>query len=408
MAAGRRVSAAQIKELRQQLKERTSLKYAAMKAGMDRKTARKYRQGANPGPTAHTWRTRPDPLAEVWPRVEELLQGEPKLQAKTLVEWLEQEYPGQDWRRPRRTLERRVRQWRAQHGPAKEVFFRQVHEAGRLGSSDFTRMSRLEVTIAGQAFAHLIYHFVLTYSNWEHVSLCFSESFASLSAGMQNALWDLGGAPERHRTDRMTLAVNHEGSADQYTAKYQALLRHYGLTAEATNPASGHENGDCEQGHRRFKEELDQALLLRGSRDFGSRAEYWAFVLALVARRNARRQEKFAEEQERLRPLPAQRLETLEQQRPRVGQGSTIQVKKNTYSVPARLIGERVEARIGADHIEVWYAGSWVQTMERLRGQGKQRIDYRHVIDWLVRKPGALARYLYREELYPSVTFRRA
>jgi hypothetical protein len=408
MGAGRRVSAAQIRELRRHLNERSSLNYAAMKAGMDRKTARKYRQGAGAGPTAHLWRTRADPLAEVWPRVEELLQREPKLQAKTLVEWLEQEYPGQDWQRPRRTLERRVRQWRAEHGPAKEVFFRQVHEPGRLGSSDFTRMGRLEVTIQGQSFAHLIYHFVLTYSNWEHVSLCFSESFASLSAGVQNALGDLGGAPERHRTDRMTLAVNHEGSADQYTAKYQALLGHYGLTAEATNPASGHENGDCEQGHRRFKEELDQALLLRGSRDFGSRAEYWSFVLALVGRRNARRQEKFAEEQARLRPLPAQRLETLEQQRPRVGQGSTIQVKKNTYSVPARLIGERVEARIGADQIEVWYAGSWVQTMERLRGQGKHRIDYRHVIDWLVRKPGAFARYMYRAELYPSVTFRRA
>ncbi len=406
MGAGRKVSAAQVKELQYHLQQRTSLKYAAMKAGMDRKTAGKYREGASVEATAHTWRTRPDPLAEVWPRLEELLQGEPRLQAKTLVQWLEQEYPGQDWQRPRRTLERRVRQWRAQHGPAKEVFFRQVHEAGRLGSSDFTRMSSLGVTIQGQSFAHLLYHFVLTYSNWEHVSLCYSESFASLSAGLQNALWALGGVPERHRTDRMTLAVNHEGHAEAYTAKYRALLGHYALSAEATNAASGHENGDCEQGHRRLKEELEQALLLRGSREFASRDEYWQLVLAVVARRNARRS-KFAEEQARLRSLPAQRLETLEQQQVRVGQGSTIQVKKNTYSVPARLIGERVAAQIGADQIEVWYAGELVQTMERLRGQGKHRIDYRHVIDWLVRKPGAFARYQYQDELYPSVTFRR-
>src|SRR5262245_48066295 len=206
----------------------------------------------------------------------------------------------------------------------------------------------------------------------------------------------------------MTLAVNQEGNPEQYTANYQALLRHYGLTAEATNPASGHANGDCEQGHRRFKEALEQALLLRGSRDFASRQEYAAFIRAVVARRNAGRAERFAEEQARPGPLPACRLETLERQRVRVGQGATIQVKKNTYSVPARLRGEWVEARIGAEVIEVWYAGERVQTMERLRGQSKHRIDYRHVIDWLVRKPGAFARYLYREDLYPSVTYRRA
>jgi hypothetical protein len=168
-------------------------------------------------------------------------------------------------------VERRVRQWKAQHGPAKEVFFSQVHEPGRLGSSDFTHMEKLEITIEGQPFPHLLYHFVLTYSNWERVSLCFSESFASLSAGMQDAFWELGAVPERHRTDRMTLAVHHDGNLEQYTSRYQALMQHYGVMPEATNANSGHENGDCEQGHRRFKEALDQELLLRGSRDFASR-----------------------------------------------------------------------------------------------------------------------------------------
>src|ERR1700693_2664082 len=116
-------------------------------------------------------------------------------------------------------------------------------------------------------------------------------------------------------------------------------MRHYGVTAEATNAYSGHENGDCEQSHRRFKETLEQELLLRGSRDFGSREEYWQFVRASVERRKASRGQQFQEEAARLRPLPERRLETLERQRARVGQGSTIQVKKNTYSVPARLGG---------------------------------------------------------------------
>ncbi len=411
MRAGRQVTDAQVKEVRRNLNEGASLLRAAMKGDMDRKTARKYRnlgQLPSEARAPHTWRTRPDPLSDVWPALAALLEREPRLQAKTLLEWLEREHPGQDWQRRRRTLERRLRQWRAEHGPAKEIYFSQVHEPGRLGSSDFSHMDSLGVTIQGQPFAHLIYHFGLTYSNWEHVSLCFSESFASLSVGFQNAVWELGFVPERHRTDRMTLAVHHEGNAEKYTARYQALMGHYGVTPEATNAYKGHENGDCEQSHRRFKEALAQALMLRGSRDFASRAAYWEFVLALVARRNLDKAEKFREEQARLRPLPARRLETLERQRVRVGQGSTIQVKKNTYSVPSRLMGEWVEARIGADEIEVWYASSLVQKMERLRGQTKHRIDYRHIIDWLVRKPGAFARYVYREDLYPTVTFRRA
>ncbi len=284
----------------------------------------------------------------------------------------------------------------------------QVHEPGRLGASDFTHMEALAVTIAGQPFAHLVYHFVLTHSNWEHVTICFSESFASLSEGLQNALTELGGVPQRHRTDRMTLAVHHEGQAEQYTAKYRALLAHYSLEAEATNPASGHENGDCEQAHRRFKEAVEQALLLRGSRDFTSREVYRQFLHELVGRRNAGRQARLTAELACLRPLPARRLEAIERQRVKVGRGSTIRVKHNTYSVPARLMGETVEVRIGAEQIEVWYAGALEQTMARLRGQDKHHIDYRHLSGWLVRKPGAFARYVYREDLYPSVTYRRA
>jgi Mu transposase-like protein len=408
MAAGRRVNAAQLRELRDHLDQGASLRFAAMKAGMDRKTARKYRDGADSEPVPHTWRTRRDPLAEVWPRLEELLQREAALQAKTLLQWLEQQVPEHDWQRHRRTLERRVRQWKAQHGPAKEVFFSQVHEPGRLGASDFTHMDSLGVTIQGQPFSHLLYHFVLTYSNWEYVAVCFAESFASLSAGLQDAWWELGGVPARHRTDRMSMAVHHEGNAEQYTRRYQALLRHYGVVAEATNPASGHENGDCEQGHRRFKEALGQELLLRGSREFASREVYVQFVRALAARRNRGRCARLAEEVARLGRLPPQRLQTEERQRVRVSQGSTIQVKKNIYSVPARLIGEWVEARIGVETIEVWYGGQCALTMERLRGQGKHKIAYRDVIDWLVRKPGAFARYVYREDLYPSVTYRRS
>jgi Mu transposase-like protein len=407
----RRVTDAQVKALRRLLNEGASLRQAALKADMDRKSARKYRFG-QPLPSEahkpHTWRTRADPLAEVWPELVALLQSAPALMAKTLWDWLQQTHPGKYPTSMRRTLERRVRQWKAQHGPAKEVFFAQDHPPGRLAASDFTWMNDLQVTIQGVGFDHLVYHFVLTNSNWEHVTVCFSESFTSLSVGWQHAVWDLGAVPQRHRTDRMTLAVYHDANPEQFTANYRALMAHYGVTPEATNPARSHENGDAESSHGHFKKAVEQALLLRGSRDFASRTAYEQWLRELVTTRNAARAAKVAVELAAMRRLPATRLETLERERVRVSRMSTIRVKHNTYSVPARLIGEEVEVRIGLEEIEVWYAQQLVQRMERLRGQDKHRIDYRHVIGWLVRKPGAFARYVYREDLYPTTTYRRA
>jgi hypothetical protein len=411
MNVPRRVTAAQVKELRRQLHQGASLRTAAMRANMDRKSARKYRDNGQLPEEArkpHTWRTRVDPLAEVWSAVAEQLDKEPRLQAKTLWEWLQQTQPGKCPESARRTFERRVRQWKAQFGSPKEVFFAQVHAPGRLGASDFTSMNELHGTIAGVPRPHLAYHFVLTHSNWEHVTLCLGEDFASLSTGLQNALWALGAVPQRHRTDRMTLAVHHDGQPEQFTAKYRALLGHYGMQAEATNPASGHENGDVESSHRHFKAAVEQALLLRGSRDFAGRTEYGQFVASVVDQRNAGRAAKVSVEMLHLRPLPGSRIETLERERVRVRRGSTIRVKNNTYSVPARLRGEEVEARIGMEEIEVWHAQHLVQCMPRLRGQDKHWIDYRHIIEWLVRKPGAFARYVYREDMYPTLPYRRA
>ena len=405
-----RITDAQVKELRRQLQGSSSLQRAALKTGMDRKSAAKYREGKMPRErrAARGWRTRLDPLAAVWPEVQAELERAPGLQALTLLTWLQERYPGQYGNELLRTLQRRVRHWRALAGPAKEVFFTQVHAPGRLGSSDFTYMNNLAVTIQGQRFEHMVYHFVLTYSNWEHVTICFSESFASLCEGLQNALWALGGVPQRHRTDRMTLAVHPDGNPEAFTRNYQALLGHYGLVAEATNPASGHENGDCEQAHRRFKEAVEQALLLRGSRDFASREEYASFLQTVQERRNAGRQPRQKEEGTRLAPLPARRLETLVRLRVKVGQGSTIKVQHKVYSVPSRLKGEWVEARVGTETVEVWYAQELQVTVPRLRGHDKHRIDYRHVIDWLVRKPGAFARYCYQADLFPTSRFRQA
>lgn len=386
----------------------TNLRQAALRTGMDEKTARKYgKAGLVPSQSrkAHGWRTRTDPFAEVWQEVEGQLEGAPGLEAKTVFEELQRRDPGKYEEGQLRTLQRRIKGWRAVKGPSKEVFFEQRHEPGQLSASDFTHMSELEVRIAGSRFEHLVYHFVLTYSNWESVRVCFSESFESLSEGLQHALWGLGGVPVEHRTDCLTTAVQQSGS---FTQRYQALLAHYGLRGQKTQPGKAHENGDVEQSHHRYKKAVDQALLLRGSRDFASRQEYEDFLQGLVEQRNGGRQARLAEERAHLRALPERRLEALKVVRVRVTRGSTIHVQHNLYSVPSRLIGEWVEVRVYAEHLEVWYGQQRLEWVPRLRGESKHAIQYRHMIDWLVRKPGAFEQYRYRDALFPSVRFRQA
>jgi hypothetical protein len=382
---------------------------AASKAGMDAKTARKYRRlGRVPSELSSTvrGRTRPDPFVEVWGEVLKFLEGNAGLEAKTVFEYLQRQYPGCFQDGQLRTLQRRVKWWRATEGPAREVFFVQQHPPGRLGASDFTHMEELGVTIAGQSFPHLIYHFVLTYSNWETGTVCFSESFESLSEGLQNALWKLGKVPHRHRTDRLSTAVNNTSNPAEFTDRYTGLMRYYGLEGEKTQAGHGNENGDVEQRHHRFKRAVAQELMLRSSVDFSSVDEYRCFLDAMFERLNTGRRQRLAEEMAVMRELPDRRLESAKRERVKVDSGSLIYVDRNVYSVPSRLIGEQVEARLYMDHVEVWYGQKKVEQLPRLRGRRKHRVDYRHIIDWLVRKPGAFEHYRYRDELFPTSRFR--
>ena len=388
-----------------------NLAAAAAKADMDEKTARKYRAlGKLPSEIKvdHTWRTREDPFIEVWEEVKGKLEINPGLEAKTLFEDLQRRYQGRFADGQLRTLQRRVKIWRALEGPPKEVFFPQVHKPGELCQSDFTSMKALGVTILGQFFDHLLYHFVLTYSNWETGTICFSESFESLSEGLQNALWELGGVPKVHRTDRLSAAVQKPDNPEEFTQRYRALLNHYGLQGNKTQPESPHENGDVEQRHYRLKKALEQSLMLRGSCDFSSRHDYAAFLGTLFAQLNQGRKDRLAEEVRIVRRLPPSRLDSCKKLRVRVGPSSTIRANHNVYSVHSRLIGEHVDIRLYAEHLELWYAQQRIETIPRLRGEGKHRIQYRHIIDWLVRKPGAFENYRYREDLFPTHRFRMA
>jgi hypothetical protein len=147
---------------------------------------------------------------------------------------------------------------------------------------------------------------------------------------------------------------------------------------------------------------------LRGGRDFAQVEEYQTFLTDLLKQLNSGRKERLAEEMDVMRPLPERRVDSTRKFRVRVNSGSLIAVERNSYSVNSRLIGEIVEARVFGNHVEVWYGGQKMEQLPRLRGRTQYRVDYRHIIDWLVRKPGAFASYRYREHLFPTSRFRMA
>jgi hypothetical protein len=410
------VTDAQVRLMRQTRMNGKTQAAAAAASSMSLRTAREWDTG--PVPTAtkqpRDWRTRPDPFAAVWlTDVEPLLRSDVKgiLEAKVVLEVLRQRYPEQFQAGQARTLQRRFRDWRARHGVEPEVFFEQVAVPGREAAIDFTHGTDLGVTVAGQPLPHLLFEFVLSYSHWTWASVAFGETFEALVAGVQGAVWTLGGAPAVLRSDNLS-AATHElkaSSGRDLTPRFRAVLEHYGMRSSRITPGRAHENGVAEQAHRRLKALIAQALLVRGHADFADLAGYEAFVHEVVAYwRNRPAAARLAEERPALRALPAAGIPSYTIYYPVVRRWSTIRVAHRTYSVPAQLMGHTVEARVYPNVVEVHYRDHLVQTMPRLRGEDEHRIDYRHVIGWLVRKPGAFARYRYREDLYPSVTFRRA
>lgn len=410
------VTDAQVRLLRKKMAEGKTVAAAAAAAGMSERSAYTWKQGPLPSETKEprAWRTRPDPFAAVWEsEVVPLLRRDETgaLEATTVLAELQRRHGDAYGPAQLRTLQRRMQQWRALHGPGKEVMFEQVHPPGREGAFDFTDATELGVTIAGQLFVHLLFQFVLSFSKWRWVGIAFSETFEALVRGLQDALWDLGGVPAVCRSDNLSAATHQiPGGGRELNRRFAAVLEHYGASSTRIEPRQSHQNGVAEKAHDVLKSALEQALVIRGSRDFASVDEYMAFIGEIRGRLNAPRTALLDEERRHLRPLPTSRLPDYSTYRATVRQWSTIHFAHRVYSVPSRLIGCEVEIRQHADVIEVFYRDRKKPTavMPRIRGDKYHQIDYRHVIWSLVRKPGAFARYRYREELFPSLVFRRA
>jgi len=385
---------------------------ASMKAGMHRNTARRHlSRGLLPSDPRErrTYRTREDPFEEDWPALEAKLTEAPGLEAKTLFADLRGRRPGMYRDGHLRTLQRRVKAWRASHGPEKEIFFPQSHRPGEAAQTDFTWATELGVTIGGEPYAHMLCHFVLPYSNFSWATPCRSESIAALFEGVQAGLWELGGHPEFSQTDHSTAATHGVGNGRRgFNADYLRLVAHYGMRPRTTGVGEKEQNGDVEALNGALKRDLEQQLLLRGSRDFESHAAYRDWLAHALRRRNALREPRLSEERAVLGRLAATRLPCYTELTVRVGQGSTLSVRGHPYSVPSRLGGERVTVRVYETRIEVLLGGRVELDVDRLQGKAGHGINYRHVIAGLMRKPGAMRRYRYRDALFPTQTFRRA
>lgn len=390
---------------------------AAAKAGFSSATAYRIEQDP-PLPSrkaAARERRRPDPLVAVWEsEIVPLLRGAPGLRPIAVFEEMLRRHP-ELGAGVRRTLERRVRAWRAQHGPEREVIFRQVHEPGRLGLSDFTDMAGLGVTIAGEPLPHRLYHFRLAWSGFEHAHVVLGgESYVALAEGLQNALWALDGAPLEHRSDSLSAAFrNLEREArEDLTRRYDALCVHYGMQPSRNNLGVAHENGSIESAHGHLKKAVEDALLLRGTRDFADLVSYRRFIDEVLGRHNARRAPRIAIERTALQDLPPARAADYEDAVVTVTSSGGFVLRKVFYSVPSRLIGHRLRARLFDDRVELFLGSSHQLTMPRGRTRADGRhghvIDYRHVIHSLRRKPMALMGLVYRDQLFPRPAYARA
>lgn len=329
---------AQVRKLMEEFNKHGQVGRAALRADMDRKTARRYLQEQKlPSELKQprTWRTRENPFDDDWPWVEGLLRTTPELEAKTLFEALQERRPGCYQDGQLRTLQRHVKQWRALHGPEQELFFPQQHRPGEAAQTDFTSGNELEITIAGAAFMHLLCNFVLRYSNWQWVTVCLSESYLALKRGIQEALFQLGRRPEWHQTDNSSSATHRLRTGKrEFNGDYLALMRHLGIRPRTTKVGEKEQNGDVEASNGALKRRLVQQLLLRGSRDFPSVEEYEAWISTIVAKANAGRRDRLAEELRVMAELDVSRLPEYKELRVTVTNWSTIRVQQNTYSVP--------------------------------------------------------------------------
>ena len=408
---GKRITPQQVKRYMTSRKDGFSQAVSSAKAGISERSGRDIERGRHQRKCrqVRNYRTRKDPFIKVW-KVEcvPILEAHPSLLPITLLEYLQEKYPSDYPDKLLRTMERRVKAWKAIHGPEKEVMFRQNHVPGRQGLSDFTH-PKMAITIQGKPLKHLLYHFRLVFSKRSYMKVILGgESYTALAEGLQEALWRLGGSPKGHRTDSLSAAFKNlsPSAKEDVTKRYQSFCDHYQMIPTRNNLGKKHENGAVESPHGHLKRRIRQALLIRGTNDFESVAAYQTFIDQVVQHHNRRNSQQVDIEKQSLQPLPIYRTQDFTEILVKVTSSSTISVRRVTYSVPSRLCGETLRIHLYDDRLCCFLGTVPVITLDRIRLKGKTKrarsIDYRHVIKSLVKKPAAFRYCQFREDLLPN------
>lgn len=410
--SGCRITDQQVKRYMNFRKTHTQVN-AAAKAGISERSARRIdKQELQPKRTQpRNWRTRKDPLAAVWNSIVlPWINQNNDITPVGIYDYLCEHHQDKFKPSSRRTLERRISQWRALHGPAKDVIFMQTHVCGELGIVDFTHVN-LGVAIAGELLKHMLFHYRMPASGWAYAQVIYGgESFAAFSDGLQNAFAAAGGVPQKIRTDSLSAAYKNRSSQNDFTERYAELAKHYNFTPTRNNLGVAHENGAIEAAHRHLKSQLQQALHLRGSKDFKDRTSYEHFVSDLVNRRNGRIRDKYLLEQRQLQALPCHTSVNYSECYVSVTRSSTISLKRVTYTVPSRLIGKRLLVRVYDERLVLYLGVDKVLELERrYASQGNTRVrsvNYHHIIDALHKKPLAFRHSQLRDDILPNDNYR--
>lgn len=410
---GRRITEQQVR-LYMSERKKTTQRIAAAKAGISERSARRIdnNQLQPNSSKVRTWRTREDPLASVWDSVVvPMLESGEGLTPVGIFDYLCDHHADVFNTSSRRTLERRIANWRHQHGKPKEVMFLQRHEFGKLGIADFTHIQS-KVTISGTPLPHLLFHYRLPASKRAYAQVIYGgESFAALSDGLQNAFVHSGGVPKELRTDSLSAAYNNRSNLELFTNNFNELSKHYGFKPTRNNSGVAHENGAIEASHRHLKNQVDQALKLRGSCDFKTKEDYELFIRNLVDRRNKRIEDRYRLEQRQLQALPVNACVNYKEIYVTVARTSTISLSRVTYSVPSRLIGAKLLAKAYDSYIELYLGVQKVLTLDRIYSANKnsrtRSINYKHVIESLVKKPRAFRYSQIRDDLLPSDNYKQ-
>ena len=390
---------------------------AAARAGISERTARRIdtqKHSSQSSPAPRSYSTRNDPLADVWNNeLKPKLEQQPGLLPITLFEYLQDKYPGQ-YNKVHRTLQRRIKQWHALYGSDKEVMFRQQQQPGQQALVDFTVLKGLVILIAGVVLNFRLFHFRLAYSKWSYLKIVQGgESYTALAEGTAESFKRLGAIPHELRTDSLSAAFRNltTDEAADITQRYQGFCSHYGVTPTRNNRGQAHENGAVESPHGHLKRRIEQQLQMDFPKvtdhryNFDSIDAFQCFIDAIVAKHNRRNESLLREELVLMSALPVAAGVDYTEERMRVSSSGTINVRRVIYSVPSRLIGERLCIRLFDDRLACYLGSTHTVTLSRLHPKGSQRarqIDYRHLIGSLARKPMAFYHAELRDNILPN------